>query len=439
LVGEYGLNLDEIISNFPQTLLSGTQEVVNKISSDLRKRNLVMRFNQSSKEFKVISTDGSNVIVERRGGAISLFSVVSLVYSHRNNKDVVESVMELDPSQTLFVIIPKYSVISRANILMRAFEYLVTCSILDKNNEIDYVLLDGSFSSVLLDPMRIILPIYDNLRYLIPSEDLRASILLKLSEKIKDKMIEFSNIDPLKLSSIFLSRYYQIIEDIIENFMNIVPEGAKITFQHYAISVLEQSFAGMALSRLIEKANSLKKPVIWISKDSESRILSKKYGIFGLFNDLTLLDFILRKDEYLVLNDFIDIPPINERRLRFISRIDDKKIEIPIIARDLISAIYSNYGYYKITYVKFLNFVIQLSFPTKLGNYIDDLSIFLSNLRSISKLGYPEPLIITHYRTKINQRLIENISEGLYEKCKERRNDILCNAISDSGRRKIGL
>lgn len=433
------MRLNEVISNLPQTLLSGTESIVNEISSDLRNRGLVHRFNKLNRGFKVISTDGSNVVAERRGGAISLFSVVSLVYKHEDYRNVVESIMDLDPSKTLFIIIPKYSVISRANTLMRAFEYLITCYMLDRYDGIDYVLLDGSFSSILLDPMRIILPIYNDLKCLIPNEDLIASILLKLSEEIKDKVMRLNNTDPLKLSRTFFSKYYQIIEEIIEKFMNIVPEAAKITFQHYAISMLEQNFAGMALSRLIERANSLKKPVIWISKDSESRILSKKYGIFGLFNDLTLLDFILRRDEYLVLNDFIDIPPIDERRLRFISQVNGRRIEIPIIARELISAIYSNYGHYKVMYVKFSNFVIQLTFPTRFSDYISSLDILLSDLKTISKLGYPEPLIIAHYRTKIKQKLIENISEGLYEKCKERRNDILCNAISDSGRKKTGL
>ncbi len=433
------MNLDDIINSFPSTLLNSAHNVLNDISRDLRDRRLIKKLTESTSEFRVISTDGSNALVERRGGAIAIFSAVSLVYKHLHGKNEIESMTELDPAQALFIIVPKYSVVSRANTLMRAFEYLVTGHVLENSSNVDYILLDGSFSSVLLDPMRIILPLYEDLRNLIPDEESRAKILLRLVEKVKEEISELRNMNELKTAELFFSNYYLMIERILESFMNIIPEGAKIIFQHYVISVLEQSFAGMALSRLIEKANSLKKPIIWISKDSESRILSKKYGIFGLFNDLTLLDFVLKRNEYLTLNDFIEIPPINERRLRFISKISGEKIEIPIIARDLISTIYSGYGKYKITYVKFLEFVIQLSYPEKLSEYIGELSEFLSNLKAISKLGYPEPLIIAHYRTKLSQKLIENLSEGIYERCREKRNDILCNAISDSGRRKIGL
>ncbi len=433
------MKLDDLLSNLPDSLIQGTHDVIKNISSDLRSRDIIKEINEDQSSFKVLATDGSNALVERRGGAIALFSAISIVYDHSERGNKIESIYELDPSQALFIILPKYAVISRANTLMRALEYLLTCSAIEDSKEIDYIILDGSFSSVLLDPMRIILPIYEDLRSLIPDTELRANLLIDLAKEIADKMKDLRTLDAKDAMLTFLSNYYHIIQDILESFMDQVPEGAKITFQHYAISTLEQSFAGMALSRLIETADKLKKAIVWISKDSESRMLTKKYGIIGLFNDLTLLDFILKPREHLVLNDFMDIPPINERRLRFINKINNKRMEIPIIARDLIESIYAGYGAYEVSYVKFTNFVIQLSYPRRLSYYLNGLNQFLSNLETISKLGYPEPLIIVHYRCKINQKLIENISEGLYKRCKESRNEVVCNAISDLGRKRIGL
>ena len=434
------LRVDDLLGKLPRSIIAGAQKVLESIYNDLKEEKKVVKTIGDNENFRAIFTDGSNVISERRGAAIALFSATSLVYDYYNGSKKVLATFELDPAKTLFIFIPKFAVTSRANTLMRAFEYVVTINALSRSSGVDYIVLDGSYISTLLDPMRIISPIYHDLVDVFSGKkDLLIKILFDLENELKlvIKNLE-SAADASSIIDIFINNYYSYIDQIIANFDERIPENAKITFHNYVVSVLEQSFAVFCLSKLFEIAKKFGVAIIWLSKDSESRILAKNYSAFSLLNDISILDFLLDTNEYLILNDLIEIPPIDERRMKFIERQGTKEWEIYVIPRELTEAIYSECGAYTIVYAKFSDFAIQFSYPTTLNKQLN-LTRFLVDLRNISDLGYPEPLIIVHNRTVLRQKLIENLSEGLYEKCREKGDSIICNIIGDRGRRKIGI
>ena len=435
------MSTDKFLGKLPRRIITGAQKVLESIRDDLKdKKKVVRKISNSNNDFKVICTDGSNVISERRGAAIALFSATSLIYNYHNGEKEVLGLFELDPAKTLFIFIPKFAVISRANTLMRAFEYIVTIEALNRNKDVDYVILDGSYISTLLDPTRIISPIYHDLVDVFAGKkDVLVKILTSLEDEVKTIIKELESAqNTISLIDIFLNNYYNYIDQLIAKFDEQIPENAKITFQNYVVSIIEQNFTAYCLSKLLKTVEELKVPVLWLSKDSESRILAKNYSAFSLLNDLSILDFILEPDEYLVLNDIIEIPPIDERRVKFVEYQKGVKWEIYVIPRELTETIYTEHGAYTIIYAKFTDFVIQFTYPTALKNQLD-LGKFLADLKNISELGYPEPLIIVHNRTLIHRKLIENLSDGLYERCKEKGDTIICNIIGDRGRRRIGI
>ena len=144
------LSIDRFLGNLPHRIIAGAQDILESIRTDIKEKRNVVRSIGKGDNFRAIFTDGSNVICERRGSAIALFSATSLVYEYQSGSKKIIGVSELDPSRTLFIFIPKFAVVSRANTLMRAFEYTVTIDALNKSSDVNYIVLDGSYVSTLL-------------------------------------------------------------------------------------------------------------------------------------------------------------------------------------------------------------------------------------------------------------------------------------------------
>ncbi len=207
-----------------------------------------------------------------------------------------------------------------------------------------------------------------------------------------------------------------------------------IPLQNYSFIFLEQNLTALLLAELINRGEKLGFSPIWISKDSESRILAKERGITGFSNDLTIMDLVLKKGEYIVLSNVITLPPVSKEKVT----VDDlRKISrrtVYILLPEIANRIYDKFSRYEIVYAKFGDYSLQITFPRDLA----DASEIVSDISRISyQRGYPEPMILVHNMAVLRERMIEILSDGLSKKCEK--NKILCQLLSDSGRRKIGI
>ena len=431
------------LEGIPNSLINLAQDTINRISSDLRSKDAIIEIPEIEKDFIGIFTDGSNVLAERRGAGIAIFSAYSIKYGLEGNKKSIFGHSEISPEDTLMVILPRFAMVSRANTIMRAFEFISTLMNFDRN--IDFIVLDGSYISTLLDPSRVISPIYRDLLNILRSSS--AEVQQNFSQVIDyldtqvTRMFDdiFGKGNLRTLPQDFIYNYYNIIEDIWNNTKDFMPEEALITYHNFIITLVEQNFSAWVLCKLLERAYREGKPILWLSKDSESRIITKNYRAINLSNDVSVLDFILRNGEILLMDKVKFLPPIEPMKntvLEGENPLAGRKVYA--LTRKLANNIYGNFGGYSLVYVKYKNFVIQFTYPRKLIKKGEIMQI-ISLLRQISDEGYPEPLIYTHNRTVLRKQIVENLADGLFENCKRQGKNLLCNLISVAGRRLAGI
>ncbi len=133
-----------------EELISRTQKFLEEIISSLRP--YVKEIRKSTDTFKATFTDGSFVLSERRGAGIALFSSVSIKAEIKDTVKILTKEM-IDPSKTLFIILPKFALKTRASTIMRALEYITTIKLCD---DVKYAFLDGSYLTTLLLPFSVI-------------------------------------------------------------------------------------------------------------------------------------------------------------------------------------------------------------------------------------------------------------------------------------------
>lgn len=427
------MDILELIKQLPKPLIDATDKMVRSVGASLAPKIRCIRSN--NEPYIGVATDGSNVICERRGSTIVLFSAISVTFRFDGAKYDVTSYSEIDPSNFLFIAIPKFASVSRANTLMRSLEYEVTLSEIRKDDERTLVMMDGSYASTLLDSGRILNQVYKDLSdiYSANRNEL-ADILRKIEVGMREIMKNLAREKPLNRAKKFFEDYYTYIDMLSSGILDLVAPKARISLINFIVMSLEQSYALLGLRDLIETCRENEILLAWISKDSESRILSKNFGAFSLLNDITIMDIVLDKDKYIILNEIADIPAITKKWL--MTRIGGK--DVYFVPRELVDGIYDVYGEYITAYPKYLDYSIQITAPKSIVSD-NDVDTIISMLRNISPLGYPEPLILVHNRTKIAKELVESISEGLYQRVRGRINPLIRNMIGDIGRQRIGI
>lgn len=411
-----------------EELISRTKKFIEEMIRDLRP--YVKKIRESTNAFKATFTDGSFVLSDRRGAGIALFSSVSIKTKIKDTIKILTKEM-INPSETLFVILPKFALRTRASTIMRALEYITTIKLCD---DVKYAFLDGSYLTTLLLPFSVISSTFYDTTSSIQTDEEFSSFINFLEEL---SAIVSSILRSIKISSLSFENLIEIYYNAAERFLDLSGKFRRdlmIPLQNYSFIFLEQNLTALLLAELINRGKKLGFSPIWISKDSESRILAKEKGITGFSNDLTIMDFVLKKGEYIVLSDVITLPPVSKEKVT----VDDlRKISrrtVYILLPEIANRIYDKFSEYDIIYAKFGDYSLQITFPRNLADPFE----IVSDISRISyQRGYPEPMILVHNMAVLREKTIEVLSDGLSKKCEE--NKILCQLLSDSGRKKIGI
>lgn len=406
------MSFDEVVERVPKVLVERAKEDIEKARMLFEKKKAVREISGEKRDLSGIFTDGSNVLSERRGCGVALFSAVSILYNRSNLEKKVLRSFIISPEETLFIILPKFNLTSRINTIMRGFEYLSALSIFQ--NDVDLVVFDGSYVTSLIEPRAVSREYFSDIVRIANALSPKnySEVIFSMVNKMDDllgKQLDslFSETGKLgEIYKMFLKNYYKMYSEMYEEVKEILKgqlDVLKSTVQNYIFSLIEQNFSIKALSLIIKKAEEMKIPVIWVSKDSESRLLTKILASITLSNDLSLLDFILEDNQYINVSGISELSEIEPHRMTI-----KKKEEIGKtgktygVLRDLADSFYSTYSEYDVTYSKIGGPVLQLTYPKKLVSprRIDEI---LSYLRSISIMGYPEPLIFVHNRSILRE------------------------------------
>lgn len=431
------------MKRIPKSLVERAREDIEKARVLFEERKAVRSIPNETVDYLGIFTDGSNVLSERRGCGIALFSTVSILYNKNNpNKKVVRSFI-INPEDTLFIVLPKFNLASRINTIMRGFEYISAMSIL--NDDVDLVVFDGSYVTSMIEPRAVSREYFSDIvrvaSKLAPTK--HQEIIFEMIERLDgtisselDKIFKDVG-DVGGVYKKFIREYYNIYGETyntVKDLLKLPLEVLKSTIQNYIFALIEQNFAVKALSLVMKKAANLNIPVVWVSKDSESRLLTKILSSIALSNDLSLLDFILEDNQYVSASSLSELSEIEPERMT-IRKMDEivKTGKTYGVLRDLAENFYRDFAEYDVTYAKMGGPVLQLTYPKKLVDS-KKLGVVLSYLRSISIMGYPEPLIFVHNRTVLRERVIKILSESIYQICSKRETYFLCNLLQKSGR-----
>jgi len=443
------MDSDQFLSKIPKENLERSRRELLKIIDDIRKKGKLKDIRgELYSEQKVVFTDGSNVLSERRGCGVSIFSSISIMYSVSDDGFYVLDNCMLGPERTLLILLPRFNLVSRANSIMRGLEYLTALSLLTKGA--DMIVFDGSYVTSLLEPRKTVRDIYLDIRSLLREAygDKYKEIMYKLVSIIDRELDErivrkLRPSKPLEFADWFFTNYYKVFENIYEILRTESQISMKETLvskiQNYLFLLIEQTFTATALATVLNYSHEKHLPVIWISKDTESRIITRAYRSISLSNDTVLMDFVLGPKKYLRVSEITDLSEVSADRFTIAQKEDinyiDRSYSIPMV---LVTKIYVNFSEYEVVYGKLGGTnspTIQLTFPKDLmrNEERDMLDVVLSVLLKTSKYGYPDPLRVVHQRSTLREKSIKIISDGLYRSCKDR-DEILCALLRDSGR-----
>jgi len=416
-------------------------------------------------EATIVFTDGSNAITERRGAGVAVFSASSLAYHiERGDMRFIDKYV-LTPDICFLIILPRFYVGTRANNIMRSFEFLVTAYMADHIDDVDMVLLDGSYVSTLLSARWGIEHLYRDLldvfyRHLevrnLDYSTLRETfvgvcdtISSEVSKLLNTKIFCESR-TPRIIAERFLSNYVlsisSVVECVEENFG--IPQDGQIPLLNYVAMFIETNFMMKSLRLLLETAKNLGIPVVWLNKEPESRILAKSLDsrLLRMFTDALILDFVLRKGEFLL---YTEMPKITASGKYISDRIDIRDLQktTHAVVPETADIVYGEFGDYGVIYVKYSDFVIQYTYPRSILGHdrrdrerLDSLLLGLVKLLGVvSPVGYPEPMIHAHLSTLLKSGLAEVMADSLASIIDSSGVDVLKRFIGKSGRRLVGI
>ncbi len=444
------MDSNQFLSNIPKEILERSRRELLKIVDDIKEKAKIGVIGEKlGSEQKVVFTDGSNVVSERRGCGVAIFSSISISYNVSDEGFYVLDHSILGPEKTLLILLPRFNLVSRANSIMRGLEYLTSLSLSVK--EADMVVFDGSYVTSLLEPRKTVRDIYLDIRSMLREaygKDKYKGIMYKLVSVIdrelnKEIVNKLKPSKPLEFAEWFFSNYYKIFENIYETIQTETSISMKETLvskiQNYLFLLIEQTFTATALANVLNTSYEKNLPTVWISKDTESRIITRTYKSISLSNDTVLMDFVLGPKTYLKVSEIADLSEVSADKFTIAQEEDinfiDRSYSIPM---SLVSEIYLKFSEYEVVYGKLGGInspTIQLTYPRNLlkKNGEDELDRVLIALLKTSKYGYPDPLRVVHQRSTLREKSIKIISDGLYRACKDK-DEIMCALLRDSGR-----
>ncbi len=430
--------------NIPRVIIEKSHEALRKLNSDIRNSDLIHNISPYTGDFLGIFTDGSSIYSERRGCAVAVFSANSIVSGIRRKSRVLEHVFDVKPFY--LIIIPKINVPMRVHAIMHGIEYVSALAGLRKHSdEIELVSFDGSFIKAIREPFNAVLNpfkefAFSHINNVGKEEGLKdiIAIIRALDKEVTSWLKEiFNSNDAKAIIKSFRDEYYLIIDHLFDDLMQYVTEDDMFMLQNYLMLFVEQNFYIFALLEILRVCEEKRIPGIWISKDSEARVLVRRYPELKYSSDLTILDSILKDGEFIVLSEFLPLQTLNYENFVVKSKGDIiSPAKVHAIANNLAIELYEKFGSYNVVYVKMKNFTLRITFPEKLLS-ASDVNNILAMLNKISPKGYPEPLMIAHYRCILREKLADRIAESLYRNCDENMSSIICSLLSKLGREII--
>lgn len=389
---------------------------------------------------KGVFTDGSNVVAERRGAGLAVFSATSLVYEITQGAISFQNRYILTPDNLLLLLVPRFYLGTRANMIMRGLEYIASLYAIQGENGVSLAVYDGSYSSTLLSAQWGIEHLYRDLRRLLNEDkQLILNVCNSVSKDVKKFLDEvFSSVRPHKIVQKFFVGYPKTIVDVYEatKQSNEIPSEADIALLNFIAMFIENNFAFWALKKLFEEAKKNNIFLLWINKEPESRVLTKKVRnkAVSVFTDVVVLDYSLGKGDYII---FKAVPEIKAENMYVEAKFRNSSTHalIPNVAK----YIYGNYGRYTIVYVKYRDYTIQFSYPQGLVDEDGYPLRLIKTFESISPNGYPIPLQHAHTTTAIRLRLADIIADSILNSAKGEYAKLLRLLIGVTGRRLAGV
>jgi len=406
-------------------------------------------------EARGIFVDGSNVVSERRGAGIAIFSVASLLFSIRGSDLTFESKYLLTPDLCFLFLVPRFYVGTRANTIMRGLENIVAAYMAEKNENIDFVMMDGSFASVLLSPKWGIQHLYSDF-YLVLRESIGDKSVdidekvIDTCEKISIATMEalndiFKENDPKAIARRFIEKYVESIAKIYDSVLDScdIPDSVRIPLMNFVTMFFETNFSMMALKRLMELAGKKDIFLMWLNKEPESRTLTKKSPnkVFRMFTDAMVLDFSLENGEYLLNTS---PPEITNPRIYVKA---GEKLDTSVthaVVPEIAESVY-RFGKYGLIYSKYVDFVIQYSYSRNMidvdNETADHMALrIIRTLRDISPLGYPIPMIQAHSTTILRYSLADIVADSFIRLLeKSEKMFLIKKLIGKTGRKLAGV
>jgi len=431
-----------IFSGIPQSLIIGATGDIEKAKKWLQEKKATEKIRSNYEDFVSVFTDGSNVVSERRGCGVAIFSSISIKYKRDNSGEEIVNFFQINPQDTILIILPKYYVSSRANTIMRGLEYITAYNLID--DDITFFVFDGSYVTSLIEPRASIRDLYTELIRIAKSlkpvkyNEIIFEIIGIMEEKLYRRMQSIFSVESDKIYKEFFAHYYTLFEETYNEIENTIDKSVLSAIsgylQNYLFLFIEQNFVLSALKLLLDTLQRKNIPAIWISKDAEGRHLTRELKAISLSNDLALLDFILGNREFLPVSKLVNLSEIEPDRVTIYEAKEvDNVGKVYATFQEFAETLYEDYRKYEIVYAKLGGPVIQLSYPKKIVN-IETLKDILGKLLTISKFGYPQPLVYVHNRSLLRERMIKQLAEGIYKFCEKSSSGFLCNLLKRSGR-----
>jgi len=213
---------------------------------------------------------------------------------------------------------------------------------------------------------------------------------------------------------------------------------------------LEINFMMESLRILLDIAKRKKILLLWLNKEPESRILTKKldHKLFRMFTDAFALDFSLSNGEYLMHTGQLEVTTSGKYVSRKV-RIKNLRKAAHSVVPEIADEVYGLYGLYGIIYVKYVDFVIQYTYPRNIfgSNETSRANVDALALKTVrllgdtSPVGYPEPMIQVHLHTVIREKLADVMADS-FIRILDRQgalSKIVKKFIGKSGRKLAGI
>ena len=413
-----------------------------------------------------VFTDGSNVVSERRGAGVAIFSAASLLFEISGKNLKFRGKHIITPNDCILIIIPRFYIGTRANTIMRGIEYLSTLHLISTTKDIDFAIIDGSYVSTLLSARWGIEHLYRDFYNTLTafcsssktSKKPKTDIIVDICESISDATNRILSNHvfrglrrPQSILSNFCENYAEYISMIYEAVVNNheIPEPCYVSLMNYVSMFFEINLSMKALVMLLNNAHKRRLVLLWLNKEPESRILTKNvdHKLFRMFTDATVLDFSLDNGEFL---HHYGLPSISPSGIYISKTLASRTSSSShVLIPELADVIYGIYGEYGVVYVKYLEYVIQYTYPRTLFGVFDEERLkideavlkYIKLLGNISDVGYPLPMIHAHNTTVLKAGLAEILADKFTEilSLDPRLSQLARRLIGKTGRRLIGI